>query len=335
MKRTYLIVGGVVLAILLSFGLLCILPILTPHKGEMLTHLATLDAGMQSKVDPLPPASPSAVSSLEGGGGSARHAIRIGGNIPESEQTSNSGLLMAAETPPAASKRIKTAQLNFQVKDLKSSQRQVASLVAAQNGYIASENETRISGQIVGELLVRVPADNFDRLVEHLLKESIYLASRNIAVQDVTEEYVDIQTRLSTQKDVEQQYRGILKQAKTIKDILAVEQSLAQIRQEIEAKEGRLKFLSNQVVYSTINIHAYQNIPEVQPPKIVRNFLGRAGRAFSDGWDGLLDFILFALGAWPLLLILAVCGWLYRNFRKRSRQKRNQEETKTSVPILK
>ena len=70
---------------------------------------------------------------------------------------------------------------------------------------------------------------------------------KNVSVQDVTEEYLDIEARLKTKKEVEARYIEILKsKTKTVEDVLKAEEQIRIIREEIEAREGRLNYLKNQ-----------------------------------------------------------------------------------------
>ena len=91
-----------------------------------------------------------------------------------------------------------------------------------------------------------------------------------IYVKDVTEEYTDVVIRLKNKKEAEKRFLEILKQTKTIKEILDVEEHLREIREEIESKEGRLKFLNDQVSYSTINLSIYQVSESSMLPAFLR-----------------------------------------------------------------
>ena len=71
-----------------------------------------------------------------------------------------------------------------------------------------------------------------------------FIDYENITTKDVTEEYIDLESRLNTKLEVKQRYESILrKQAKTVKDILATEEKLQIIQEEIESVQGRLKYL--------------------------------------------------------------------------------------------
>ena len=214
-------------------------------------------------------------------------------------------------------KVIRNASLSFQVEHFDSASQ---SLEAAVKGYDAYVVESRRSGahrQIHGNMIIRVRSDQLDPLTEELLKQSVYLQSKDISSDDVTEEFVDLEIRLRNKKEVEKKYLEILAKAKTIKEILEVENQIRVIREEIEAKEGRLKYLRNQVAYSTIHLNYYQeNWVSAKAPGF--SFWQRIGDGLSGGWDLLLGFVVGMSYAWPFLLILAgIFFWVRWYLKKR------------------
>ena len=74
----------------------------------------------------------------------------------------------------------------------------------------------------------------------------------------MTEEFVDLKARLKAKKELEDRYLQLLEQAKNVKEMLEIERELSNIREEIEAKEGRLQYLQNKVTLSTIYINFYK-----------------------------------------------------------------------------
>ena len=95
--------------------------------------------------------------------------------------------------------------------------------------------------------MIRVPADRFDELLLIIEPLASKIESKNINTQDVTEEFIDVETRLKTKKELETRYLEILKQAKTVTDIISIESQIATVRSEIESMEGRINYLKNQV----------------------------------------------------------------------------------------
>jgi len=202
-------------------------------------------------------------------------------------------------------KLIRTADLRFQVKNLDKSSDVIDQLTKEFGAYISSANMSTANAEANNTLMIRVPNGNFDGLLKAVCKESIYMQRKNVSTQDVTEEYVDIEARLKTKKEVEARYIEILKnKAKTVEDVLKAEEQIRLIREEIEAREGRLNYLKNQVSYSTISVQLYEQIEYHEDPIEVTNSFGnKASSGFDQGWTVIQNIVIGLITIWPLLLI--------------------------------
>lgn len=219
-----------------------------------------------------------------------------------------------------ATKIRKTAFLNFNVDDYKKARIDIENIVRSNNAYIGSENEQNNSYSIYNTMVIRVMNKDFEAMVNNVEGVASYVNSKNITAEDVTAEFIDIQTRLKSKKEIEKRYLDILQKAAKVTDILEIERKLGEIREEIEAKEGELKYLADQVDYSTINLTFQQNFEYT--PIDRPGFLGRSGNAFEGGWDGFLNFIVDLVYVWPLLLLLAIGAYFLMRFIKRKRKKK-------------
>lgn len=238
------------------------------------------------------------------------------GYIAQQTSTTSGG---APPPPPPPTKKIqskiiKTADVRFQVDSYKKAKPQIEQTIANYDAVIMSENEQNNSYSIRNDVVIRVHKEHFDTLLNALVKVASYVENKSINAKDVTEEYFDVQTRLNTKKEVEKRFLAILNDAKTIKDILAVEAQLAEMREEIEAAEGRLKFLNDQVAYSTIRLHFHEQLDGVAAPK--KGFFYKIGKAFKGGWEGLQEFIVGLTYTWPFLIMLAVFVYFVRKWWK-------------------
>lgn len=219
-------------------------------------------------------------------------------------------------------KIIKTATISCELKDYDKNKILIDSAVSKFSGIISQENEYRNEWNISNTIKIKVPSENFDKLVEEVLLISTKVDSKIITIEDVTEEYVDVYTRLQTKKEVELQYLEILKKANTINEILSVNSYLSTIREDIEAFEGKLKFLDSQVSMSTINLNIYENFN--QPQIKEHTFWKKIGQALKSGWNGFLVFIIAIFQIWPLWLILGIIVFLIvRKIRKSKNNKQN------------
>jgi hypothetical protein len=215
---------------------------------------------------------------------------------------------------------IKNAQVRFRVEDHQKATAAIGVAVKKFQGYLGEAKESNLGYRIEVQLKVRVPSQNFDTLLAELLKAGSYLDHKSVTAQDVTEEYVDIRARLRTKREVERRYTDLLRQARNVTEVLEVEGQLRLVREEIESAEGRLKYLRDQVAYSTIDLVYYQPIDNQQaPPR--PSFFGRVGEALGGGWYGLLDFAVGLVYLWPFLLLGGGLAWLIRRWLRRRKAK--------------
>jgi hypothetical protein len=215
----------------------------------------------------------------------------------------------------APEKIIKTADIDLRVDDYSKSRVQVEQMIRSGNAFIAHENETHDTYRTANTMTIRVLNKDFDSLVSKLVTVAKEVNFKKVNTQDVTAQFVDIQARLKTKKEIEQRYIDLLQKATRITDILEIEEKIRVIREEIEAKEGELKYLGDQVALSTINLSFYQTFEyeAINKP----GFFNRVGSALGSGWQGFLGFIVGFLYVWPLWIVLGVGGWFLYRFIKR------------------
>ena len=139
---------------------------------------------------------------------------------------------------------------------------------------------------------------------------------------DITEQYYDVKTRLENERQVEKRYLELLGQARTVKDILDIEEKLGQIRQEIESKEGRLRYLDDRISYSTLDVWIYQKKDRKYEPERREGFGQRLKKSLHKGWLGFVDFVLFFLRLWPLWIIGLIIWRVIVRMSKRSGRKK-------------
>ena len=242
--------------------------------------------------------------------------------IPATEQVPPD-VRFASQSEPVERKIIKTAEVNMQVENLDSAKANIDGIIKQFNAYVSADNRSNNNYRLSLDMVIRVQQDQMDELLKNILAQASFIYTNNINAQDVTEEFVDLNIRLKNKRAVEEQYRKILQKANKVEDILKVENELRMIREEIEAKEGRLKFLNSQVNMSTIHLSAYQDIYQTsQAPS--KGFWLKVADGFSGGWDLLKEIILGLIYVWPVLLVIFLLVFLLKKRFRNFRLKRNK-----------
>lgn len=215
-------------------------------------------------------------------------------------------------------KIIKTASVRFKVKSVQESTQTIKALVNDYEGYISNMRFSNNSYQKENSFTIKVPKNNFDKLLDSLSPVAEFIDHVEITSKDVTEEYMDVETRLKTKLEVKARYEEVLrKNAKTVKDILETEEKLRIIQEEIEVAQGRLKYMVNRVSFSTINIVLYETVEyKQQPDAYKRTFGSEIVEALSSGWNLIKSIFLGIIYIWPLILLIVGVIFYIRTRKK-------------------
>lgn len=214
-------------------------------------------------------------------------------------------------------KIIKTGHLRFESRDLDKTHRQIESLVNRYQGFVSSDRSGKGYEEDFRSMTIRVPSQHFQTLLDSISKGVSYFDQNEITQRDVTEEFIDIEARLKAKRELENRYLELLKQAKNVKEILEIERELSTIREEIEARQGRLNYLQNQVSYSTLNIHVYKRTTD---RGITTSYGQKMWNAIKSGWNGISLFFLGLLHIWPFFVILLLAVFGVRKYLKRKKK---------------
>jgi hypothetical protein len=209
---------------------------------------------------------------------------------------------------------IKEGYLSIEVREINQATGAIAAKIKELDGFVASESAYSESSRSSRNMTVRIPADRFDQLITFLEAQAVRVANKNITLRDVSEEFVDVHARLTTKRELEQRYRELLAKAKTVDEMLSIERELTNVRAEIESMTGRLKYLSDRVALSTLNLEVFQTYSPAYA------FGQKLSKSFVDGWYAFLGFLVWLAGLWPFVLILVVAVFFYIRRRRKNRQ---------------
>ena len=214
-------------------------------------------------------------------------------------------------------KIIKDGNISVKTNDINASKKGINDLLKKLNAYFESEDLQNNDQSISYNLKIRMPAENFEKLISTLENGEDEIKSKSIQARDVTEEYVDIETRLKNKREYLKKYKELLFKASTIKDILAIEENVRTLHEEIESKEGRLKYLNDQISFSTLNLNIYKEKEFVYKPQIQDKFSERVKTSLSRGWISVVELVLWSITIWPYILLILVAIVLIRRVIKR------------------
>ncbi|HSO58346.1 MAG TPA: DUF4349 domain-containing protein, partial [Paenisporosarcina sp.] len=153
------------------------------------------------------------------------------------------------DTPVAATARmiIHQASLSVNVKELAKAQSKIEKKVEQYGGYIVESNVYQEDDQTSsGKMIVRIPEKHFEKFLLDAEGEAAEVLERNVTGQDVTEQYVDLESRVKSKRAVEERLLDFMSKAQKTEDLLKISADLAKVQEEIEVMVGKMKYLENQ-----------------------------------------------------------------------------------------
>lgn len=206
------------------------------------------------------------------------------------------GLRESEKSENQERKLIKNGSVELEVESILNMDDAIEKWAKSFGGYVSSSSSQEKNAYYN----VRVLSEKFDDAMQSAGNLGL-LKSHSVSVQDVSEQFYDLQTRLSNKKIMRKNLEKYLSQAKDIKDMLQIEKELNAVISDIESMEGRMKRLSNQIDYSTINITLQLPFGKTE-----------TGFHFPDVGDGARHFFsniisFFALCV-SILFYVVVCG---------------------------
>ena len=217
-------------------------------------------------------------------------------------------------------KLIKEAWVEFETSNMENAKTTIYQAVKKHKGYVSSDAENQNSYRISNTIIIRIPSENFDSFLHDATAEVKQFDKKEINIHDVTEEFLDVEARLKAKKELENRYLELLQKAKNVSEMLEIEREIGKLRADIEAMDGRMKYLQNQVSFSTLTFTFYKKNPEKseleQKIKI----------SLQDGWGYLIDFFAFLLSILPFILLVLIIVFIFRIYRKRRKIKREKNQ---------
>lgn len=208
---------------------------------------------------------------------------------------------------------IYTAELEIVVPSFDGVPAKMKSLVNSCGGYVSSANLDRLQGERRhASWVVRVPVENYDRFLDEVSQVGVP-ATRNQNAEDVSEQFVDIEARLSNKRKLESRIQQLLERPNDkIQHVIEVERELGRVREEIERFEGRLRYLRDKTSMTTVTIRINEQL-EYQPPQ-APTFTNRVVSAWSGSTSNFVSFLqnaaVFIAGAIIPFASLAACAWI-------------------------
>ena len=161
------------------------------------------------------------------------------------------------------------------------------------------------------QFTLRVPVSAYD-LVTNNLGALGNVTSLRSSADNITAQFFDTESRLTTYKTEESRLLDMLSKAETVADMIIIEERLSNVRYQIESLTSTLKNWQNQVDYSTVTLYINEVAKLTESAPIQRSYWGQIGEGIKSTLGGIGEFgkgsLKWLIIASPVLLILAVAG---------------------------
>ena len=207
----------------------------------------------------------------------------------------------AAVRPADSRKLIFNGTLEIRSENYEASAHEVAVLIQRHEGFVAGQNESNLAdSRRTGTWTLRVLPERFDALMAACARLG-EVQRREVRVQDVTEEVVDLEARERTRKVEEERLLELLKTASSsLEDVLRVEKEVTRVREEIERIQGRSRVLQQQIGFATLTLTINQL--GSTPPEQPIGLFAQVSASFRSSLRALTIFLQFLIVATAALL---------------------------------
>lgn len=249
----------------------------------------------------------------DAGAGAKEGAAREG--APGSSADGSAGG-SAATAPPAArstatSHIIRTASLTVRVKDAPTALAEARTTTENAGGYVGDETTRQDEeGHKLTRVVLRVPAEKYDKVLADL-EGSGKLVARSAKAEDVTDQVVDVESRIKTQRASVVRIRELMDQATRLSDVVTLEGELSTRQADLEALLARQASLKDRTSLATITLTLSETEVKQSAEDDDPGFLD----ALAGGWDAfvtMLRWLAVAIGAaLPFAALAALLALLW------------------------
>lgn len=244
------------------------------------------------------------------------------------------------KVPNTSQKLIRYLDYTIETKEFDTFVQELGELVSTAKGYVEQsevsqdEAQSYAQGKRYASYTLRIPADGLEAFKQEL-QEKGTITRQSERVEDVTLNYVDVESHITALKTEQDSLLKMLEQADTIETMLAIQNQLTQVRYQLESYESQKRTYDNDINYSTVYVYVQEVERESQNTDTYGGeLLEKLSGNFHGILTGLRSFSLWFLGAmhyWILLGLLFLIFWVvYKKATKKKRKAHDKEPEETS-----
>lgn len=300
-----------VLALFVLLGALVLSACGAPAATEVFSEQVAMEAPAAAE-EPIPQSAADEAAKQEAESSSA---------LPEGA-VFNTG----AESPAATNHMIiKSADIKLLVESTDNAVDRATQVVGDAGGYIISSRvwyQPYYNGENYkyATITIGVPVQQFERTLSRLRGLAVKVLDETASGEDVTDQYVDLQSQLTNLEATRDRIKSFLDQAQSVDEALRINQELSNVEAQIEQIKGQMNYLQDRSAYSTITINFEPVLPEILPtptPSPEPN-IWQPGKTFDSArgtltraYQGIIDLLIWVFVVLvPIFAPPVLLGWL-------------------------
>jgi uncharacterized coiled-coil protein SlyX len=209
---------------------------------------------------------------------------------------------------------VKNSNLSLLVEDVNDIGNKIISYADNIGGYMVSASYNRPNESPFSTITVRVPSDNLDESLNFFRSSSIKVISENLVGRDVTDQYVDIEARISTLEKTKAKFESILDSAVEVQDILAVQREIINTQRQIDSLVGQRQSIEQNANLTKVTIFLstdelalpYTPDEAFRPNVVFKQAVRSLFSSARSGANGLIWFGVYSVIWVPVLVILYI-----------------------------
>ena len=218
-------------------------------------------------------------------------------------------------------KVIKTAYIEIEIKKGKFQETMFAltNLAERNGGFVAnSESYSDSEGNLTsGRITIRIPSKSYSSALDKI-KEMGTVKNISSYGQDVTQEYIDLESRLRNYEAQEKVLLELMKQSKKVSDSIEVQRELSNVQGEIEVIKGRMRYLDDMVSFSTIDVYFHEPEPISSTSGLgFVEALKRGARGAIRVFNSMVVVLIASAPVWIIIALIAIIVWQVTKAKKR------------------
>ncbi len=214
---------------------------------------------------------------------------------------------------------IRNAELGIRAEDVRRAAAEAQQVTAQFGGSVVVSSEINQGDDSVSaDLVLSVPSERFEEALDELRELGTEVTTDTVEGEDVTEEFVDLESRERNLLAAEESLIELYDQSESVNDTLTVLRELTRIRDQTERVQGRIEYLEQRTDFSQITLDiqpaagAAGSRPAWDPAGVAARAWNASLLVLQAVATAVISIVAFGWWLVPVLLVGLVWWWRRR-----------------------